>query len=144
MTHNVFVKCPICNKVTRIRMPVGYIYRTPVRFHCGECDSLLTGEFIVDNEKGAYKYVPKNCEEVALQDCDYFGEFSGEMLCNKVEPFHATGPDSMLPPWDALLPYLISWIPSLKMTVSALSTLLATATCLLTIGTRIRLNTIYS
>ena len=50
MTHNYFVKCPICGTITRMRTPVGYIYKTPVRYHCAECDSLLTDELITDNE----------------------------------------------------------------------------------------------
>lgn len=104
MTHNYFVKCPICGTITRMRTPVGYIYKTPVRFHCGECDSLLTGEFITDNEKVTVKYVPLNCEEVDPQDCEYFGEASGEMLCSKINAFHATGPDIMQLPHGRVSP----------------------------------------
>lgn len=98
MTQNYFVRCPICGTTTRMRTPIGYIYKTPVRFHCGGCGSLLTGEFIVDNEKAIVKYIPINCEEVSPQDCDFFGEASGEMLCSKIEAFHAVGTDAMLPP----------------------------------------------
>ena len=104
MTQNYFVKCPICGTITRMRTPVGYIYKTPVRFHCGECDSLLTGEFITDNEKVTVKYVPLNCEEVDPQDCEYFGEASGEMLCSKISAFHATGPDIMQLPHGRVSP----------------------------------------
>lgn len=91
MTHNYFVKCPVCDTITRMRTPVGYILKIPVRFHCGGCDTLLTGEFVVDDKKKTAKYVPLNCTEVDPQDCDYFGEASGEMLCNKIVPFHARG-----------------------------------------------------
>ena len=83
MTHNYFLKCPICDTITRMRTPVGYITKTPVRIHCGECNTLMTGEFLVDNDKVRFEYVPINCEEVFETDVDhfdFFGEASGEML----------------------------------------------------------------
>ena len=89
MTVNYFIKCPTCNTITRMRTPAGYIYKTPVRIHCGKCNTLLTGEFVSDNEKEKAYYTPNNCEEVKPQAFDYFGEASGEMICNKIEPIHA-------------------------------------------------------
>ena len=64
MTVNYFIKCPTCNTITRMRTPAGYIYKTPVRIHCGKCNTLLTGEFVSDNEKEKAYYTPNNCEEV--------------------------------------------------------------------------------
>lgn len=84
MTHNYFLKCPICGVVTRMRTPVGYVSKTPVRIHCGSCDTLLTGVFVVDNSKLKYQFVPANCQEVFPQKFEYFGEASGEMICSKV------------------------------------------------------------
>lgn len=72
-----------------MRTPVGYVSKTPVRIHCGKCDTLLTGEFLIDNTKLRIQYVPLNCEEVSPQEFDYFGEASGELLCNKVMELHA-------------------------------------------------------
>lgn len=77
MTVNYFIKCPTCNTITRMRTPAGYIYKTPVRIHCGKCNTLLTGEFVSDNEKEKAYYTPNNCEEVKPQAFDYFGEASG-------------------------------------------------------------------
>jgi len=102
--QGIFLTYIQIKRLTRMRTPVGYIYKTPVRFHCGECDSLLTGEFITDNEKVTVKYVPLNCEEVDPQDCEYFGEASGEMLCSKINAFHATGPDIMQLPHGRVSP----------------------------------------
>lgn len=85
MTVNYFIECPVCGTVTRMRNPAGYIYSTPVRVHCGKCNTLLTGEFISDNEKMKAYYVPGNCKEVLPQNYDYFGEASGEILCRKIE-----------------------------------------------------------
>ena len=104
MTVNYFIKCPTCNTITRMRTPAGYIYKTPVRIHCGKCNTLLTGEFVSDNEKEKAYYTPNNCEEVKPQAFDYFGEASGEMICNKIEPIHAEGDDIFLPPMDKVSP----------------------------------------
>lgn len=85
MTVNYFIKCPVCGTITRMRTPAGYIYNTPVRIHCGKCNTLLTGEFISDKENAEAYYIPKNCEEVPLQNYEYYGEASGEILCKKIQ-----------------------------------------------------------
>ena len=84
MTFNYFIQCPVCNTVTRMRSPAGYIYRTPVRVHCGKCNTLLTGYFISDNDNGKTYFEPKNCKEVSSMPYDYYGEASGELLCKKI------------------------------------------------------------
>lgn len=87
MTVNYYVECPTCRKITRMRSPAGYIYSTPVRVHCGNCNTLLTGEFISDEEKYKAYFVPKNCNELKKHNndiYDYFCEASGEMICRKV------------------------------------------------------------
>ena len=84
MTVNYLIKCPVCGTITRMRSPAGYVYRTPVRIHCGKCNTLLTGEFISDNEKVEAYYVPLNCEKVTNQAYDYYGEASGELICKKI------------------------------------------------------------
>lgn len=104
MTVNYFIKCPICNTVTRMRTPAGYIFKTPVRIHCGKCNTLLTGEFVSDNKKAKAYFVPINCEEVKPQPFDFFGEASGEMMCLKIEQIHADSDDIFLPPRDKVSP----------------------------------------
>lgn len=79
-----------------MRSPAGYIYSTPVRIHCGKCNSLLTGNFISDNENIEAYFTPSNCEEVSPQDYEYYGEASGEMICNKIE--HLPGKYLEIPP----------------------------------------------
>jgi len=98
MTVNYFLKCPVCGSITRMRTPAGYIYKTPVRIHCGNCDTLMTGEFISDDKKPMAKYVPFNCEEIDAEAYDYFGEASGELLCHKIIQIHAEGKDIYKPP----------------------------------------------
>ncbi len=85
MTLNYFVKCPVCGTITRLRSPAGYVYKTPVRIHCGKCKTLLTGHFISDNENIKAYYTPSNCEEVYDYDYDYYAEASGELLCTKLK-----------------------------------------------------------
>lgn len=104
MTVNYFLKCPVCGTVTRMRTPAGYIYRTPVRVHCGRCDTLMTGEFISDNEAITAGYTPCNCEEVQPQSFDYYGEASGELLSRKIKPFHADDVSALEPPMGMFSP----------------------------------------
>lgn len=107
MTHNYFIKCPVCGTVTRMRTPAGYIEKTPVRIHCGECNTLMTGEFHVNNDKIGIGYVPLNCEEVVpseINHFDYFGEASGEMLCSKVIRCYAEGDEICMPPMGKVSP----------------------------------------
>ena len=104
MTVNYFLKCPVCGTITRMRTPAGYIYKTPVRVHCGECNTLLSGEFISDNDKSKAYYVPNNCESVEAQAFDYFGEASGDLLSHKLIKLHVEGDDIFLPPLDKFSP----------------------------------------
>lgn len=97
MTVNYFIKCPICGTITRMRSPAGYVYSTPIRIHCGKCNTVLTGTFISDNKRIRAYYVPSNCTEVPPQDYEYYGEASGEVLCNKLEQISGTAED-VLPP----------------------------------------------
>lgn len=98
MTVNYFIKCPICGEVTRIRTPAGYIYSTPVRIHCGNCNTLMTGEFISDNNTGRAYYVSGNCKEVIPQDYKYYGEAAGEILCKKISHTPGTANSLACPP----------------------------------------------
>ena len=97
MTVNYFIKCPICGAVTRMRSPAGYIYSTPVRIHCGSCNTLLSGEFISDNEKIKAYYKPSNCESISTMNYDYYGEASGELLCAKIIPQKSNVEETLMP-----------------------------------------------
>lgn len=108
MTVNYYVKCPMCNTITRMRSPAGYIYSTPVHIHCGKCNTLLTGEFISDNKKLEAYYVPLNCEQVRAEDYEYYGEASGEILCNKIEPLSGKKTDILPPKQSPVFDFLFS------------------------------------
>ena len=85
MTVNYFIKCPICGTITRMRTPAGYIYKQPVHIHCGKCNTLLSGEFICDNDNVKAYFVPVNCS--AIDDTlnyEYEGQTSGELLSQKI------------------------------------------------------------
>ena len=98
MTVNYFIKCPVCGTITRMRTPAGYIYSTPVHIHCGNCNTLLTGDFVSDNDKRKAYYISGNCKEVLPQNYDYYGEASGEILCRKVEFLPGKKEDLYNPP----------------------------------------------
>lgn len=68
-----------------MRSPAGYQYSTPVRIHCGKCKTLLSGEFISDDTNIKAYYIPKNCKCVESNKYDFYGEASGEIICNKIE-----------------------------------------------------------
>lgn len=86
MTVNYFLKCPVCNAITHMRSPAGYISRTPIRVHCGKCTTLMTGEFICDEQNCICRFVPKNCESVLHTQADFYGEASGELPVHKICP----------------------------------------------------------
>ena len=52
MTVNYFIKCPTCNTITRMRTPAGYIYKTPVRIHCGKYDTILNHTDLYEYKHG--------------------------------------------------------------------------------------------
>lgn len=97
MTVNYFIKCPVCERITRMRTPAGYVYSTPVRVHCMNCQTLLCGEFISDNEKIRAYYKPSNCDESKENRFDYYGEASGEMLCSKITAISGTIDNNIMP-----------------------------------------------
>lgn len=86
MTVNYFLKCPVCNAITHMRSPAGYISRTPVRVHCGKCTTLMTGEFICDESSYTCSFHPINCESVPRTQADFYGEASGELPVHKICP----------------------------------------------------------
>lgn len=85
MTINYSIECPVCKKVTRVRSPAGYVYKTPVRIHCGNCATLMTGHFISDNESIRAFYEADNACDVTRKNLpvDYYGEVSAEVLTHK-------------------------------------------------------------
>lgn len=85
MTVNYFIKCPICGVITRMRTPAGYIYKQPVHIHCGKCNTLLTGDFICDNDNVKAYFIPVNCSTIDdTFDYEYEGQTSGELLSHKI------------------------------------------------------------
>lgn len=88
MTVNYYIKCPICGTITRMRTPAGYLYKQPVHVHCGKCKTLLTGEFICDNENIKAYFLPGNCKTINddKPEYEYEGQTSGELLSYKIIP----------------------------------------------------------
>lgn len=108
MTVNYFISCPVCGKITRMRTPAGYVESTPVRVHCMNCKTLLCGEFISDNKNVHAYYRPLNCSESKEFHFDYYGEASGEMLCNKITDISGTIESNILPQISPVFPFMQS------------------------------------
>lgn len=96
MTFNYWLECPVCKKITRLRSPAGYVYKTPVRIHCGNCGTLMTGYFISDSAKPRAFYEADNAREIKKQagdlEADYYGEVSAELLTHKSCDFKKWNP----------------------------------------------------
>lgn len=106
MTVNYFIECPICKSITRMRSPAGYIYSTPVRVHCGKCNTLLCGEFISDNENIKAYFEPKNCKSLDTYKYDYYGEASGELICNKIIAMEGDAKENPIPKLSPVFDFL--------------------------------------
>lgn len=85
MNVNYFVKCRICNTLTRIRIPMGYIEEFPIRIHCGTCKEIISGYVKIGNNIHDCSIDFTNVDVFYEGKPRYFAEVSGELPCNKVE-----------------------------------------------------------
>ncbi len=85
MVHNTFVKCDVCNKITRIRLQVGWLEEHPIAVMCGNCGISLKGKVYIDQENIDLKYTFENAKEVYdVKKPDYAVECSGEFPTRKI------------------------------------------------------------
>ena len=85
MNVNYFVKCRICNTITRIRIPMGYINQFPIRIHCGTCKNIISGYVKICSNEPDRGIKFTNVDVLDEGTPSYFAEVSGELPCNKVE-----------------------------------------------------------
>ena len=85
MNVNYLVKCRICGSITRIRIPIGHLEEYPISIYCGQCESILRGRFLMNQEEVTYHVEFDNCDQVIDGDTNFFSEISGDLICNKVE-----------------------------------------------------------
>lgn len=85
MVHNTFVKCDVCNKITRIRLQVGWLEEHPIAVMCGNCGISLKGKVYIDQENIDLRYTFENAKEVYdVKEPDYAVECSGEFPTRKI------------------------------------------------------------
>ncbi len=84
MFQRYYIKCPVCNKITVLRIQAGFLPKHPVRFNCGNCKISLYGEAFFDAPRvtlNMYRgeIIPENNVP------DYLLAVSGEFLCSKLK-----------------------------------------------------------
>lgn len=80
MNTNYYVKCRICNSITRVKLQVGWMDEHPVAVWCGRCHVLLNGTAIMDQENVRVRMQFKNADLIFDEKIspDFFQETSGE------------------------------------------------------------------
>lgn len=79
MVYNNFIKCRVCNSITRIRLQVGFLKKHPLVIICGKCGVSLLGKVCIDNIKPALKFEFDNADIFnGDEKYDYTVECSGE------------------------------------------------------------------
>ena len=85
MIQVYYVKCPVCGKVTVLKIQAGFLDRHPIRFNCGKCKISLYGEVFFDAPKITLNMCRgKIINEV--QNPNFLLSVSGEFLCQKLIP----------------------------------------------------------
>ena len=85
MVHNSFVKCEVCNSITRIRLQVGFQEQHPIVVTCGKCGVSLFGKVFIGQEGPELKFEFNNAEILDWSDNpDYVVECSGEFPTRKM------------------------------------------------------------
>ncbi|WP_252244843.1 MULTISPECIES: hypothetical protein [unclassified Clostridium] len=85
MVYNSFVKCEVCNSITRIRLQVGFQEQHPIVVTCGKCGISLFGKVFIGQENPELKFEFDNAEMLDWCDAsDYTVECSGEFPTRKM------------------------------------------------------------
>lgn len=88
MTHNIFVKCDICDSVLDLKWQVGYLPKSKIIVSCGKCKSTIKGTLYTDNENIKIKYDIENAKEIPPTEdfkCDFIVPISGELITEKMK-----------------------------------------------------------
>ena len=80
MIIRIPVICPVCKKITLVRVQVGFLDRHPIRFNCGNCKITIKGEYKNGEAKFSYCEISDDHENV-----DYVIQSSGELLCHSLK-----------------------------------------------------------
>lgn len=88
MVNNEFIKCQVCNTITRVRLQVGYLKHHPIFVTCGGCGITMRGIVDIDqvNIKLAFTFENASLETPSEVErlYDYVVECSGELPTKKM------------------------------------------------------------
>lgn len=84
MVHNSYIKCRVCNSITRVRLQVGWLEQHPIVIACGKCGVSLSGKVDIGQMQPGLKFEFENADLLNNDEKpDYIVECSGEFPTNK-------------------------------------------------------------
>lgn len=79
MVYNCFIKCRVCESITRVRLQVGWQEQHPIVIACGKCGTSLLGKVHIGQVEPGLKFEFDNADILSNDDkADYLVECSGE------------------------------------------------------------------
>ena len=62
MVHNSYIKCRVCNSITRVRLQVGWLEQHPIVIACGKCGVSLSGKVDTGQMQPGLKFEFENAD----------------------------------------------------------------------------------
>lgn len=91
-------ECEVCGASTLVRIQLGWLNMHPIRFNCGECGILITGQLYAEQQSPNVHIDFDNVKELEdISKSDYYIEVSGELLTKKLQSFNHE--ESIIPPF---------------------------------------------
>lgn len=79
MVYNCFIKCQVCESITRVRLQVGWQEQHPIVIACGKCGTSLLGRVHIGQVEPGLQFDFDNADILSNVDkADYLVECSGE------------------------------------------------------------------
>ena len=89
MVYNEFIKCQVCNTITRVRLQVGLLKTHPIVITCGCCGISLKGDVEIGQDEPSLHFTFENADIMTDTDSsinyDYYVECSGEFPTSKLK-----------------------------------------------------------
>lgn len=86
MVYNSYIKCQVCDSITRIRLQVGKLKSHPIVVTCGKCGTSLCGKVDIGQDVPSLNFAFDNAdiiENPTLNKSDFLVECSGEFPVKK-------------------------------------------------------------
>lgn len=84
VVHNSFIKCRVCESITRVRLQVGWLEQHPIVIACGKCGVSLTGKVNIGQMQPGLRFEFENADILNNDEKpDYIIECSGEFPTSK-------------------------------------------------------------